>query len=240
MPWEIVRLSLPILQSSNQTRSVDLYTKAGGIGAYGAMLALSPDHDIGFAILAAGPSPGFPGQIPVLAELALSTWIPAAEAAGRKEAGARFSGVYVSEGSQSNSSDPAHSVVIILDPNKQGLSLTNWTANGFNILQPLGIESIQLYPVGLADDAANLRINSTGRTAFRGVMQRLGAGSGELPKKEPQYLHPCSTTWLEVDTLRYGGLAIDEFVFEVGDKGDAVALEIPVLRIPALKRKSRE
>ncbi len=62
-PWEIVRLDLPVVEHSNQTRTVDLYTKAGGIGAYGALLALSPDHDLGFArFWQPAQLPGFPGQ----------------------------------------------------------------------------------------------------------------------------------------------------------------------------------
>ncbi|KAH8879802.1 beta-lactamase/transpeptidase-like protein [Thozetella sp. PMI_491] len=235
MPWEIVRLDLPIINLSDQKRTVDLYTKAGGIGAYGAVLALSPDHGIGFAILAAGPSPGFPGQIPVLTELALDSWIPAAEAASRLAAGIRFAGSYLTH-LIANSTGPEYSVAVALDQHKPGLIVANFSVSGINILPLLGVESIQLFPVGLEEQVAGLS-SPAGRVAFRGVLQQSNVVPLPQPKRAPQYLRPCSTTWLEVDTFRYGGMAIDEFVFEVGEDGKAIALEIPVLRTAALQRK---
>lgn len=41
----------------NTTRVVDIYSKGGDVGVYSTILALIPDHDIGFTILAAGAAP---------------------------------------------------------------------------------------------------------------------------------------------------------------------------------------
>ena len=218
--WEIVRIGLPLSTGTTATRVVDLYSKAGGIGAYGGLLMLSPDHDIGFAILAAGPSPGFPGQVPVLTELALDTWMPAAEAAAREEARSKFAGKY---GGPNNSS-----VTLALDPARPGLVIQSWFLNGLDLLQILGLGSggvgiaSQLFPMELGDGKSKL--------VFRATLQVVPSAPFPTFPKPPQYLRPCSTQFLEVDTQRYGGLALDEFILELGSDGVAKSLSIPVLR----------
>lgn len=64
MPWEIARTTVPVQNvvfgnstSESSTRITDLYTKNGGIGAYYAQIALSPDHGFGFVLLTAGRPP---------------------------------------------------------------------------------------------------------------------------------------------------------------------------------------
>lgn len=208
-------------------RVVDLYTKAGGTGAYGSVIMLSPDHGVGFAVLSAGPLPGFPGVVPVLGEALLGTVLPALEIAARTEAGRQYGGRYSSSG---------HAVSVELAPQKPGLALTKWDFNGTDVLGIFGVDTIQLYPVGLESE----KIAGSRKVAFRGVMvpklPQGPPGQERRPTKPPQYLHPCSTTWLQVDTMRYGGVALDEFVFETGETGRALALDIPALRGAALKR----
>jgi hypothetical protein len=53
-PWEISCMTIPVTAGSNRTRVTDLYAKGGGNPPYGAVLALSPEHGIGFSILVAG------------------------------------------------------------------------------------------------------------------------------------------------------------------------------------------
>src|SRR3569833_3782185 len=221
MPWEIVRLDLPISPSDGsmsnpQTRVSDLYSIAGGIGAYGSLLLLSPDHSIGAVVLTAGPAPGFPGVIPALAEMIIETWIGAAEDAARDQAEEKVAGRYASD-------DSGHVITVELKDGAPGLSV-EWAVNGTQILPLLGASGLLLQPVGL---------ESTREIAFRGVVQTPAPPPGG---KQAQYVRPCSTAWLTVDTLRYGGFSLDEFVFKIGSDGKLVALELPVLRSGPLKK----
>lgn len=53
-PWEITRLMIPVNPASNRTRVCDIYIKSGGNVDYTSVIALSPDHGLGFSILVAG------------------------------------------------------------------------------------------------------------------------------------------------------------------------------------------
>ncbi|RYP72284.1 hypothetical protein DL771_004258 [Monosporascus sp. 5C6A] len=55
LPWEIFRLSVSVSPLSPAPRVVDLYTKQGVIGQYQRLLALSPNHGVGYARLVGGP-----------------------------------------------------------------------------------------------------------------------------------------------------------------------------------------
>lgn len=47
-PWEITRLMIPVSPASTRTRVRDLYLKAGGNVDYTSVIALSPDHGLGY------------------------------------------------------------------------------------------------------------------------------------------------------------------------------------------------
>lgn len=53
-PWEITRLMIPATPGPHRTRVCDLYLKAGGNSDYTSVIALSPDHGLGYSILVAG------------------------------------------------------------------------------------------------------------------------------------------------------------------------------------------
>ncbi|RYP25167.1 hypothetical protein DL765_000048 [Monosporascus sp. GIB2] len=95
-PWEIFRLSIPVSPLSPTTRVVDLYTKQGAIGQYQSMLALSPDHGVGYAMLVGGPqgaaSYGF------LQGRLNEVWVEAAEQAGTEEVAGVYGGHFTLEG----------------------------------------------------------------------------------------------------------------------------------------------
>ena len=46
-PWEIRRVVLP-----SENRIIDVYTKTGDIFAYSSIIALIPEYNVGFSILA--------------------------------------------------------------------------------------------------------------------------------------------------------------------------------------------
>lgn len=66
-PWEIIRAPAPSVPLSKQpigsnataaqTYQTWMYTKEGDLGAYSSLMALIPEFDVGFEILAAGTSP---------------------------------------------------------------------------------------------------------------------------------------------------------------------------------------
>jgi hypothetical protein len=191
---------------------------------------VSPDHDIGFAVLNAGPGPGFPEQIPVLTELILGTWLPAAEVAAREEAHIKFAGLYAGPNNSS--------ITLSLRPDRPGLVISGWLLNGIDLLQVLGMGtggtglSAQLYPTDIGNAKAM-------KLPFRATLQVVRGSTPPAFAKQPQYLRPCSTAFLEIDTQRYGGLALDEFVIEIGRDGVAASLEIPVLRTQKYVRISK-
>ncbi|KAK3896643.1 beta-lactamase/transpeptidase-like protein [Staphylotrichum tortipilum] len=89
-PWEIPRLTL-----TPGAAPVDVYTKQGAVGAYLALLALSPAQGVGYTMLTAGGKS--PATYAWLQEKVDAIFLGAAEAAAREEAGRRFAGNYTVE-----------------------------------------------------------------------------------------------------------------------------------------------
>ncbi|KAK3983799.1 beta-lactamase-like protein sdnR [Cladorrhinum sp. PSN332] len=216
-PWEIFREKTTTAEGSNKTRVVDLYTKSGGIQAYISHLALSPDHGIGISILsAAGEGAGGQAGFFFLQQLLYKTWLEAAESAGRSKAAENYGGVYSSGGEGDNST-----VEFTLDDTGEpGLFLSKLVNNGTDMLASFGAafglpEETELggwlYPAG----------RDEGRVAFRAVFGAVGANfTGE---------ERC-LSWGSVDQLRYGGHAVDLFVFDVDEGGKAVGVRVEGLK----------
>ncbi len=209
-PWEILRLRVPVSPSSNTTRLIDVYSKNGGIGQYLSLLGLSPDHNMGIALLTAGPSAG-----PVYAALQgflTSTWLRAGEHAAREQARVSFAGTYTFPDNSS--------VEVTLLPDEPGLFLARLLSNGTDMLTSVGGAAGAdtaagdfggwLYPTTLTD---------SNRVAFRAVYGAVGQSVSDL----------CGS-WSGVDGLRYGGYPADLFIFEMGADRRATAVEIPVLK----------
>lgn len=191
-PWEILRYQLP-----SSSRIVGLYTKDGEIGLYESQFALAPDWDIGFIVFQAGLS----YNARVIANLISDVLLPALEEGARIEVHETYGGTF-------NSSTPGlnSSITITTDSLKPGLGVSSWISNGTDIIAELtstflfNNTDIRLYPTGLK--------GSGGKESWRavfGAKQTLGAGI---------FSQMC-TTWGLVDNYRYGGRAIDEFVFMV-------------------------
>lgn len=242
-PWEIARYTLP----SNPYKTVDLYAKSGAFGYYTAYLVLVPDYDVGFSVNVAG-SVGATGP---LANIITESFIPALEEASRLQTDAKYAGQYVS-------TDKKYSFVLSTDQHSPGLRLTNFTgpadSNVFATLALLasvaagrydaaeqllplfqngsasvaysaglfGVEiDLRLYPTMLQD---NIRENNgTNRVSFRAA-----AGLSESLPPGP-FTSPCGT-WEVLDTVELGGSSFDEFIFDVNEKGGAVALNHRFLR----------
>ncbi|KIV95519.1 hypothetical protein PV10_03163 [Exophiala mesophila] len=225
-PWEILRMAVPVSPDSTTTRFVDLYTKSGGLGGYNAWLFLSPDHNIGIAALVASlteadnaivaSESGMPVLVS-LAELALATWIPAAEAAARESAASNLVGSFKSEDGLNSS------ISLDLVPDHQGICITNLIYNGTDFLETLG--SVFGYAAASLQ-YTNLHDKPSGQLSFRAVWQSL-----KHPISVTSVIHPeCSLNWSDLDNLKYGDIGLDQVIITVKADGKAVGVEMPGLR----------
>jgi hypothetical protein len=215
MPWEIRRMNLPLGRSG--TRVVDLYTKNGALGLYTAIIVLSPDHEIGYVALIAGPERN--GLLAYLPELLAETLLPAAEDAARETAAARFTGTFKGPDSQ---------MTVAMDDT---LVLRNWTRGGVDIIAAQtamlypGLEVsvvLRLYPMGL---------EGNGKMSFRAIFEINAVGDSEAQSEASAgpFTGSC-LSWGGVDTLTYGNIGLDDFEFDVDQSGKATGLSARVMR----------
>ncbi|KAG8674049.1 hypothetical protein FPOAC1_000012 [Fusarium poae] len=214
MPWEIRRMTLPL---GRGRRVVDLYTKNGALGLYTAMIVLSPDHEIGYVALIAGPERN--GLLAYLPELLAETLLPAAEDAARETAASRFTGTF---------KGPESHMTVTMDDT---LVVSNWTRGDVDViavqtamLYP-GLEVsvvLRLYPVGL---------ERSGRMSFRAIFEvdAVGESVNATEASAGPFTGSC-LSWGGVDTLTYGNIGFDAFEFEVDQSGKATALSAEVMR----------
>src|SRR5437868_1827765 len=93
-PWEIYSFLIP--------RRTDLYSKSGDVGLYSSFIGLSPDHEAGFTVLAAGLNSH--QQTATIAEMIADTLLPTLEEVARSQARERFAGTYALTNGTFNSS----------------------------------------------------------------------------------------------------------------------------------------
>lgn len=211
-PWEII--------SFGDERPIDIYTKSGDVGAYSSILALSPDHDVGFTVLAAG-SDGH-AKVALASDLISAILLPALEAVAKNQATARFAGDYAA-------TDGTNSSIAITTDDGPGLLVTSWVNNGIDMFQSLmtlghikdrSLFSIRLYPTGL---------ESPGRISFRALMPPTLSTAGNGP-----FTSSC-ITWVAVDAQIYGNVGVDEFMFHLDPSGDVESISPRVLRTTLAK-----
>ncbi|KAJ5674717.1 uncharacterized protein N7477_004651 [Penicillium maclennaniae] len=200
-PWEIL--------SFGDERPIDLYTKSGDIGTYSCVLALDPDHGAGFVVLGAGDNTHV--SLALASDLVSASLLPALEKAAKNHANTRFAGKYAL--------NTGNSSITITTDDGPGLAVTSWVNNGTDMFPGYmtlnGISdpsqlSIRLYPTGL---------ESPGQLSLSGD---LGTGIGPFTSS-------C-ITWVTVDSLVYGNVGLDEFVFKLDKNGNAVSVSPRVLR----------
>ncbi|KAJ5176200.1 uncharacterized protein N7482_002077 [Penicillium canariense] len=207
-PWEIV--------SFGDEPPLDIYSKSGDIGAYSSIIALSPDYDVGFTILAAGTDGH--AKIALASDLISAALLPALKASAKNQAAQRFAGNYAA-------TDGTNSSISITTDAGPGLLVTSWVNNGTDLIQSLmtlqhisdpSIFSIRLYPTGL---------ESPGRISFRALMPPILSTAGHGP-----FTSSC-ITWVTLDAQIYGNIGIDEFFFSLDQSGNAASISPRVLRI---------
>ena len=201
-PWEIYSYQ-------QDSRVVDLYTKAGDVEGYSSMLALSPEHEVGFTILAASASAtttDLGSTVGYLSDVVGGTIIPALEAAAKAEAKSRFEGVYKSSN--------RNATISIKTDDGPGLQVTEWVFDGKDMFTSLKIlygkvSSVRLFPTGLVN---------TNELSFRAIIQDLTSVNGIGP-----FTRSCKT-WQRIDQSVYGNIGLDEFVFALDGYGNGKTL----------------
>lgn len=124
-PWEIYSYQ-------QDSRVVDLYTKAGDVEGYSSMLALSPEYEVGFTILAASESAtttNLGSTVGYLSDVVGGKIIPALEAAAKAEAKSRLGGVY--------KSNNRNATISIETDGGPGLQVTEWVFDGKDMFTSL-------------------------------------------------------------------------------------------------------
>ncbi|KAJ9297425.1 hypothetical protein DTO217A2_8632 [Paecilomyces variotii] len=193
-PWEIYSFQ-------GNGRVIDLYTKAGDLGSYSSMTALSPDHGVGFTILAAGDDTT--SLVAVLSDLISAQLLPALEQAAKVEANTTYAGTYESVTATSNSS-----ISISIDDGP-GLRVEKWISNSVDMFDVVSSSAL----TGISNPIIHLNptgLHTPSQVSFRAIfVSPSDAGSGTGP-----FTKSCST-WELVDQSNYGNVGLDEFLFEL-------------------------
>ncbi|KAI0509418.1 beta-lactamase/transpeptidase-like protein [Xylaria bambusicola] len=221
-PWEIRYLTL------SDNRISQLYTKQGDEGNYHAALVLSPEHDLGWIVLTAGvPTVNVASVRDTLLNVFGDYFLPMAEQQAAEEAKSNFVGTFVDEASNS-------SAVIEVGPSDSpGLLVRKLVSRGVQVVGP---ESplIQLYGAGQYARLypSNLRATSLSKSGCRTYDSRLGFRATFFNATEPGKVEdPCLEAWTALGAPTYGQVALDDWVFEIGEDGRAQSLDVRLLRL---------
>lgn len=202
-PWEILRAPLA------SGRMSWMYTKGGHYGQYTSEMILLPDWDIGYNVLASGQQVSL--AVDTVSNIVAEVVVAAAlDAAAAMEANATYAGTYESM--------DGNSITLEVDDGP-GLLVSNWTWNGTDAMaiyaalsagDPNANISIRLWPTTL-QTPPGVGTNTLKEVSFRSYVQRLPFASNPYP-----VLGNC-ISWLTTDQITYGGVASDEFVFDIAE-----------------------
>ncbi|OTA56263.1 beta-lactamase/transpeptidase-like protein [Hypoxylon sp. EC38] len=227
MPWGVRQLPIPSTSSNSPYQFATTFNKAGSIGHYSSMLAVIPDFNIGFSILAAGD---VPSDLPMnIADALSNTYLPTLVNTARIQANQVYSGTYKNSNSAVNSS-----LSVVVDTQTPGLSLSSWISNGTNLMWYSVVlsqnvseaywdkirPSVRLYPTGLWDATSD----GGKRVAFKAIFEDLS-----LPNVSNPFTTDCST-WVSVSAVMYGSRPLDQFIFNINAAGNVTSVENGALR----------
>ncbi|KAF4345106.1 beta-lactamase transpeptidase [Fusarium beomiforme] len=194
-PWEIAHVP------STTKRSNWIYTKGGDLGTYKSLVALLPDWGMGVTVLAAGD--GASGVVSAVSNLAASELVPFLERAAKRQAKRIYSGDY---------GDQRSNMTIAVQRDLPGLAVTSWYFKGRDMFESIrqmiseasnapGKVSMRLYPTGLKQKVGG----KTMQESWRAVYELVDTTSSS----------PYCTPLFAVDSVTYGGVSVDEFVFHL-------------------------
>ena len=218
-PFEIYRTDKLTLDR----RIIDIYSKLGSIGLYTSIIMLIPDYNVALAVLVAGNRV----TVESLLEPVLESFIPVIEQVSKSQAKPTYSGLYRAES--------ANSFVEIAVDDGPGLLVHEWKSNGNDLisaykqlLQLSGKVDMRLYPTGLkshTDKGTNI--------AFRAVLiESPLENTTSTSQNDSTYglYPPLCLTWFNFDAFQYGYRGVNEFIFHLDRKGNAVSVEPYFLR----------
>ncbi|KAL4805422.1 beta-lactamase/transpeptidase-like protein [Aspergillus unguis] len=222
-PWEIYRYEDP--KTGHVT---DIYTKLGDSGNYGAIALFIPDYDAGFNVIAASTSVLRDAKMKLVIQGVIDAILPALTQQGAKELACKYAGTYVSTNKSLNSS-------ITFVPSKngtQGLRISSFVSNGTDITSSLNSAGgfIESDPYALRPV-----IRTPGKIAFR---------PATVPKSPVLPRNPSNlfTSFYDADQfpylgkLTYASQLVNEFVFELGENGEVVAVTPSAWRVRLEKK----
>lgn len=212
-PWEIWRTSSRI--TSGYT--VDLYTKSGSDGLYNSLLILSPDYGLSISVISAGTDSS--ALVSAASEAAVQKILPVLDSISRTQACKRYCGMYTH--AETNSSLAIATSGKDEDSTAPGLKVTAWISRGKDVVAAAqtyasstgsgAITSIRLFPA-IAVEGAKCK-------AYRVIFATETPGSAPGVPPPLRVFDLNSEIWSAVDSLVYGKIAVDDFVFTMDSNG---------------------
>ena len=203
--WEIFRIdNLPL----DFPRSIDVYTKAGGVPGYGSYAVLIPEYQIAITINAAGGETSY-SSIELL-DTVVTHLVPYADKLAREQAKSKYAGTYTF----------GNSTLKLSSTSGPGLSIDKLIINNAPVLQSLAVSqeipyenfSARLYPT----DPDSL---GTGEESWRILLDQ------KVPKKKYWAELECMS-WNLGDWGRYIREPLDTVVFHVTCDGEVESVEL--------------
>ncbi len=221
-PWEIIRTRT----RTTEGHAVDLYTKSGGIGAYGALLVLIPDFGIVVPILAAGTDAAT--AVGVAFERVVQGFLPALERVARQQTKRNLGGTYTTKANSTL-------VLDVEDDPVSGLVVKQWISNGVDTLAALQLSAqsggrtldrLRLVPMDLVAEEGKQR-------AYRALIETTLQG---VDAAAPRVNNVDDVAWELLDAQQWGGIGLDEFIFTLDEDGKATAVSPRAMREVYVKR----
>lgn len=207
-PWEILR---PSRHELNLTfpRTVDIYTKSGGVPGYVSLGILVPEFDLAVSFNAAGNLST--ETVQALLGPVLQTLIPYADNMARNQAESEYAGTYSLPGTNS-------SITFTLDKGP-GLSITSFVVNGAPVLA--GLAAIQR---GGPPKGFSVRVYPSDPDSL-GTEKEFWWMSFDTETQPDTFAENGCAEWFSIDLYRYIGESLDAIHF-VRRGGKVVGVEL--------------
>ncbi|KAL2204599.1 beta-lactamase/transpeptidase-like protein [Sarocladium strictum] len=220
-PWEIRHLLV-------KNRLTQLYTKQGDTGGYRSAFVLSPEHQLGAIVFAAGSLESNSAAVrEELMNSVGSVFLPAVEEQARVEARQNFAGTFTDPNTNS-------SVTIDVDNESSGLVVKSLFSRGVQVVGdespfiPLfnAGQSARLFPSALR--TVKKKLNGKGsfdsRLGFRAVFFNATGDANAVQD-------PGLMQWTALGAPTYGGNSLDDWVFEMAEDGKAKAVDVRMMKV---------
>ncbi len=193
------------------------------------MIALSPDHGLGYSVLVAGATASSDRWS--LRATVGEVFVTAAEHAGLENAATNFPGTFVEESSEGTN------ITLTVTDGDPGMGIKSFYVGGqdylTNVTVPIEFPeeshanyTVRLYPSGLTKDVAN----GVTTMQYRAAGQIVGRPRAAVEGVVGMFDDACITWMGQAFYSGYNGVAIDEFVLRVKD-GRVESVSWPILPV---------